>query len=105
MKSTTIKILKGIIERIKLTEYYCRDYIIRNIVNNRGLFNQSMDLGITSFESNPEILLRNPELEGVLTIQGIWTNTQIVQIEYTVQSANQRQGCFLLRHQIQRLVC
>ena len=36
-----------------------------------------MDLGVSTFRTYPESLLRNQELEGVLTIQNIWTNIAI----------------------------
>jgi Family of unknown function (DUF6090) len=57
--------------------FFSGNYAIRNIVNDRGLFGRDMDLGVTAFRTNPESLLRNQELEGVLTIQAIWTNTAI----------------------------
>jgi len=57
--------------------FFSTNYALRNIVKDRGLFGRDMDLGTTSFRTNPEILLRNQELEGVLTIQTIWTNTAI----------------------------
>jgi len=57
--------------------FFSRNYAIRNIVKDRGLFGRDMDLGVTTFRADPESLLRNRELEGVLTIQAIWTNTAI----------------------------
>ncbi len=57
--------------------FFSGNYAIRNIVRDRGLFGRDMDLGVTTFRTNPESLLRNQELEGVLTIQTIWTNTAI----------------------------
>jgi hypothetical protein len=57
--------------------FFSRNYSIRNIVKDRGLFGRDMDSGISAFRTNPESLLRNQELEGVLTIQTIWTNTAL----------------------------
>lgn len=57
--------------------FFSGNYAIRNIVKGQGLFGRDMDLGVTTFRTNPESLLRNQELEGVLTIQTIWTNTAI----------------------------
>ncbi len=57
--------------------FFTENYAIRNIVKDRGLFGRDMDLGVTTFRTNPESLLKNQELEGVLTIQTIWTNTAI----------------------------
>ena len=60
-----------------IAPFFSGNYAIRNIVKDNGLFDQNMDLGSTKFRTNPESLLRNQELEGVLTIQTIWTNTAI----------------------------
>lgn len=57
--------------------FFSGNYAIRNIVKDRGLFGRDMDLGVSTFRTYPESLLRNQELEGVLTIQTIWTNTAI----------------------------
>jgi hypothetical protein len=57
--------------------FFSGNYAIRNIVKDRGLFGRDMDLGVSTFRTYPESLLRNRELEGVLTIQTIWTNTAI----------------------------
>ena len=57
--------------------FFSGNYAIRNIVKDRGLFGRDMDLGVSTFHAYPESLLRNQELEGVLTIQTIWTNTAI----------------------------
>ena len=57
--------------------FFSGNYAIRNIVKDRGLFGRDMDLGVSTFRTYPESLLRNQELEGVLTIQNIWTNTAI----------------------------
>ena len=57
--------------------FFSGNYAIRNIVKDRGLFGRDMDLGVSTFRAYPESLLRNQELEGVLTIQTIWTNTAI----------------------------
>jgi hypothetical protein len=57
--------------------FFSGNFAIRNIVKERGLFGRDMDLGETTFTTNPESILRNQELEGVLTIQAIWTNTAI----------------------------
>ena len=57
--------------------FFSGNYAIRNIVKDRGLFGRDMDLGVSTFRAYPESLLRNQELEGVLTIQNIWTNTAI----------------------------
>ncbi len=57
--------------------FFSGNYAIRNIVKDRGLFGRDMDLGVSAFHAYPESLLRNQELEGVLTIQTIWTNTAI----------------------------
>jgi len=57
--------------------FFSGNYAIRNIVKDRGLFGRDMDLGVSTFRAYPESLLRNQELEGVLTIQTIWTNTAL----------------------------
>ena len=57
--------------------FFSRNYPLRNIVQDRGLFSRNMDSGLSTFHIDPESLLRNHELEGVLTIQSIWTNTAI----------------------------
>jgi hypothetical protein len=57
--------------------FFSGNYAIRNIVKDRGLFGRDMDLGVSTFRTYPESLLRNQELEGVLTIQTIWTNTAL----------------------------
>ena len=57
--------------------FFSGNYAIRNVVKDRGLFGRDMDLGVSTFRTYPESLLRNRELEGVLTIQTIWTNTAI----------------------------
>ena len=57
--------------------FFSGNYPIRNIVKDRGLFGRDMDLGVSTFRAYPESLLRNQELEGVLTIQTIWTNTAL----------------------------
>ena len=57
--------------------FFSGNYAIRNVVKERGLFGRDMDLGVSTFRAYPESLLRNQELEGVLTIQTIWTNTAI----------------------------
>ncbi len=57
--------------------FFSRNYPLRNIVQDRGLFGRNMDSGLSTFHIDPESLLRNRELEGVLTIQNIWTNTAI----------------------------
>lgn len=57
--------------------FFSGNYALRNIVKDQGLFGRDMDLGLTKFHTKPEFILRNQELEGVLTIQTIWTNTAI----------------------------
>lgn len=57
--------------------FFSGNYPIRRIVEKRGLFGRSMDLGPTIFQTKPASILRNEELEGVITIQTIWTNTAI----------------------------
>jgi len=57
--------------------FFSRNYSLRNIVQDRGLFGRNMDSGLSTFHIDPKYLLRNRELEGVLTIQNIWINTAI----------------------------
>ena len=57
--------------------FFSGNYAIRDIAKDRGLFGRDMDLGVSTFRTYPESLLRNQELEGVLTIQTIWTNTAL----------------------------
>jgi len=60
-----------------IAPFFSKNYPIRNTVKDNGLFDRDMDLGSTRFSADPEILLRNRELEGAITIQTIWTNTAI----------------------------
>jgi len=60
-----------------IAPFFSKNYPIRNTVKDNGLFDRDMDLGSTRFPADPEILLRNRELEGAITIQTIWTNTAI----------------------------
>ncbi len=60
-----------------IAPFFSKNYAIRDIVYGKDLFGRNMTLGLTKFETTPKNLLRNQELEGVLTIQAIWTNTAI----------------------------
>lgn len=60
-----------------IAPFFSKNYPIRNTVKDNGLFDRDMDLGSTRFPADPEILLRNRELEGAITIQTILTNTAI----------------------------
>ena len=57
--------------------YFSANYRIKNIIEDREFFGRDMSSGPSVFTSSPESILRDPELEGVLTIQNIWTNTAL----------------------------
>ena len=43
--------------------FFSGNYAIRNIVKDRGLFGRDMDLGVTTFRTNPESLLETKNLK------------------------------------------
>lgn len=51
------------------------NYPIRNTVKERHWFTRDLSSGASRFRNDPETLLRNQELEGILTIQTIWTSS------------------------------
>lgn len=50
-------------------------YPIRYTINERQWFTRDLSSGTSRYKNDPETLLRNQELEGILTIQTIWISS------------------------------